>query len=75
MLAFMPACWSRTAAESACSLGITPHVVLEAGRRTKYLSGLAIAGADEASKIGVALPRIFLTENREITECSAKAEA
>ena len=41
----------------------------------KYLSGLAIAGADEASKIGVALPRIFLTENCEIIECSAKAES
>ena len=40
----------------------------------KYLSGLAIAGADEASKIGAALPRIFLTENCEIIECSAKAE-
>jgi len=40
----------------------------------KYLSGLAIAGADEASKIGVALPRIFLTENCEIIECSQKAE-
>ena len=40
----------------------------------KYLSGLAISGADEASKIGAALPRIFLTENCEIIECSAKAE-
>lgn len=40
----------------------------------KFLSGLAIAGADEASKIGDALPRIFLTENCEIIECSAKAE-
>ena len=40
----------------------------------KYLSGLAVSGADEASKIGAALPRIFLTENCEIIECSAKAE-
>ena len=39
----------------------------------KYLSGLAVAGAHEDSKIGVALPRIFLSENCEIIECSAKA--
>ncbi len=41
----------------------------------KYLSGLAITGADESSRIGAALPRIFLTENCEIIECSAKAES
>ena len=40
----------------------------------KFLSGLAIAGAHEDSKIGVKLPRIFLTENCEIIECSAKSE-
>ena len=41
----------------------------------KYLSGLAIAGAHEDSKIGASLTRIFLTENCEIIECSAKAES
>ena len=41
----------------------------------KYLSGLAIAGAHEDSKIGASLNRIFLTENCEIIECSAKAES
>ena len=41
----------------------------------KFLSGLAVAGAHEDSKIGVALPRIFLTENCEIIECSSKAES
>lgn len=40
----------------------------------KFLSGLAVAGLHEDSKIGAKLPRIFLTENCEIIECSAKAE-
>jgi hypothetical protein len=41
----------------------------------KYLSGLAIYGADSSSKIGVALPRLHLTETCEIIQCSSAAEA
>ena len=41
----------------------------------KYLSGLAVYGADGASKIGAALPRLHLTETCEIIECTEVAEA
>lgn len=41
-----------------------------------FLSSLAIDGLDaEGSKIGKAVPRIHLTENCEIIQCSAQAES
>ena len=40
----------------------------------KYLSGVAFAGLHEASKVGVELPRIHLTETCELIECSHQAE-
>ena len=49
-------------------------MVLEAGRRTKIPVWTGDCRRRQKSKIGVALPRIFLTENCEIIECSAKAE-
>ena len=57
--------------------------VLEDSRRLWYwkpangaafLSGVASEGLDSASKVG-AVVRVHLTENCEIIECSAKAEA
>lgn len=41
----------------------------------KYLSGVATAGLDSTSKVGAPLPRLHLSENCEIIECTAKAEA
>lgn len=41
----------------------------------KYLSGVANHGLDAASKIGEPLSRLHLTENCEIIECTAAAEA
>lgn len=43
--------------------------------RQKFLSGVALHGLDASSKIGASLPRIHLTENCEIIECTNKAEA
>lgn len=43
--------------------------------KQKFLSGVAVAGLHEDSKVGAPLPRIHLTENCEIIECTAKAEA
>ena len=39
-----------------------------------FLSGVATAGLHEDSKVGSTLPRIHLTENCEILECSQAAE-
>lgn len=39
----------------------------------KYLSGVAIAGLDSASKIGAPLPRLHLTETCEIILCTDEA--
>jgi hypothetical protein len=39
----------------------------------KFLSGVAVAGLHEASRIGVVVPRITLTEDCEIIECTARA--
>jgi len=39
-----------------------------------FLSGVAMDGLDEKSKIGKPVIRIILTENCEIIECSVKAE-
>ncbi len=39
-----------------------------------FLSGVAVDGLSDKSKVGKAVPRIHLTENCEIIECSAKAE-
>ena len=40
----------------------------------KYLSGVATAGLDSASKIGAPLSTLYLSENCEIIECSPEAE-
>ena len=39
-----------------------------------FLSSVAIDGLSDESKIGKELPRIHLTENCEIIQCSSKAE-
>lgn len=39
----------------------------------KYLSGVAVAGLSNESKVGAPI-RIYLTENCEVIECSEKAE-
>jgi len=39
----------------------------------KFLSGVAVEGLHKDSKVGATLPRIHLTENCEIIECSARA--
>jgi hypothetical protein len=39
-----------------------------------FLSGVAVDGLDPSSKVGKAQPRIHLTENCEIAECTAAAE-
>lgn len=36
----------------------------------KYLSGIAVAGLDEISKVGAKLDRIHLTETCEIIQCN-----
>lgn len=41
--------------------------------KKKFLSGVAIAGLDKASKLGTTLPRLHLTETCEIIQCSALA--
>lgn len=41
--------------------------------RAAFLSGVAVEGLHEDSKIGLAVPRIMLTEDCEVIECSAKA--
>lgn len=40
-----------------------------------FLSGVAVAGLDKASKVGAALPRLHLTETCEIIECTDVAAA
>lgn len=47
----------------------------KAAKKKKFLSGVAVAGLDDSSKVGAALPRLHLTETCEIIECSAEAEA
>ena len=42
--------------------------------KQSFLSGVASAGLDNASKIGAEINRLHLTENCEIIECSDKAE-
>ena len=42
--------------------------------RKKFLSGVAVAGLHEDSKIGAALPRLHLTETCEIIQCTDVAE-
>ena len=57
-------------------------VVLESRRlwywkpanRKKFLSGVAVAGLHEDSKIGATLPRLHLTETCEIIQCTDAAE-
>lgn len=39
-----------------------------------FLSGVAISGLHGDSKVGVELPRIHLTENCEIIQCTEDAE-
>jgi hypothetical protein len=41
--------------------------------RGAFLSAVALYGLDSVSSIGAALPRIHLTENCEIIECSNEA--
>ncbi len=40
-----------------------------------FLSGVAINGLDSASKVGKPVPRIYLSENCEIIECTDTAAA
>jgi hypothetical protein len=40
----------------------------------KFLSGVAVAGLDESSKVGATLPLLHLTETCELIECTADAE-
>jgi len=40
----------------------------------KFLSGVAVAGLDKASKLGATVERIHLTEDCEIIQCSVAAE-
>lgn len=40
----------------------------------KFLSGCAVYGLDDSSKIGVPIPRLHLTENCEIIECTDVAK-
>lgn len=42
--------------------------------RKKFLSGVAAAGLDAASKVGTELDRLHLTETCEIIQCSPQAE-
>lgn len=42
--------------------------------RRSFLSGVAIAGLHNDSKVGASLPRIHLTENCEIIQCTPDAE-
>ncbi len=42
--------------------------------KKSFLSGVAVAGLAENSKVGAVLQRIHLTENCEIMECSPAAE-
>ena len=39
-----------------------------------FLSAIALSGLHEDSKLGAEVPKIMLTENCEIIECSAEAE-
>lgn len=41
----------------------------------KFLSGVAVAGLHEDSRIGQTLPRLHLTETCEIIECTSEATA
>jgi len=43
--------------------------------RKKFLSGVAVAGLDESSKVGATLPRLHLTETCEIILCTDVAVA
>ncbi len=45
------------------------------GATGDFLHGIALAGVAKGSKLSAAVPRIHLTENCEIIECSADAEA
>lgn len=40
-----------------------------------FLNGIALAGVNKGSKLSAPVPRIHLTENCEIIECTADAEA
>ena len=40
-----------------------------------FLSGVAVDGLDTSSKVGKPVPRIVLTENCEITQCTDAARA
>lgn len=40
----------------------------------KFLSGVAVAGLDESSKVGTTLPLLHLTETCELILCSESAE-
>jgi len=39
-----------------------------------FLSGVAVDGLDDASKVGKPVPRLHLTENCEIAQCTQTAE-
>lgn len=40
-----------------------------------FLNGIVLAGVNKGSKLSAPVPRIHLTENCEIIECTADAEA
>ena len=40
-----------------------------------FLSGVAVDGLHSSSNVGKPVPRLHLTENCEIAECTAEAEA
>jgi hypothetical protein len=42
-------------------------------KKAAFLSGVAAHGLDKTSKVGVAVPRIVLTEDCEIIECTEEA--
>jgi hypothetical protein len=46
---------------------------MPAGKK-KFLSGVAVAGLDPASKVGATVLRLHLTETCEIIECASDAE-
>lgn len=43
-------------------------------KRKKFLSGVAVAGLSDSSKVGATLPLLHLTETCELILCSAEAE-
>ena len=47
----------------------------KAAKKKKYLSGVAVAGLDKASKVGATLELLHLTETCELILCTDEASA